>query len=116
MFDKTGTLTVGRPEVARVLASPPWTSDEVLRSAAGVEHGSSHLLARTLVDAAKARGIETPEASDITEAAGQGVWGRVESRLVTVGGRSFVLGRSPDAAAAFLRLLESARPKSSEPS
>ena len=109
VFDKTGTLTVGRPEVARVLASPPWTEDEVLRFAAGVEHGSSHLLARTLVEAATARGIRTPDGSDITEAAGQGVWGLVEGRGVTVGGHTFVVGRSPDAAAAFARLLASSR-------
>ncbi|MGH7498024.1 MAG: heavy metal translocating P-type ATPase, partial [Gemmatimonadales bacterium] len=109
VFDKTGTLTLGRPKVARVLAIPPWAPNEVLRIAAGVEHGSSHLLARTLVEAATARGIETPDGSDITEAPGQGVWGRVEGRMVTVGGWSFVVGRSPDADAAFERLLESSR-------
>ena len=108
VFDKTGTLTLGRPQVAGVLAHPPWAPAEVLRLAAGVEHGSSHLLARTLVDAATAQGIATPDGSDITEAPGQGVWGRVEGRLVTVGGRAFVLSRSRDASDAFDRLLEKA--------
>ncbi|MEO7986798.1 MAG: heavy metal translocating P-type ATPase, partial [Gemmatimonadales bacterium] len=106
VFDKTGTLTLGRPRVARVVANAPWSSNEVLRVAAGVEHGSSHLLARTLVDAATARGLQTPDGNDITEAPGQGVWGRVESRAVTVGGWSFVVGRSPGAGAGFERMLE----------
>ena len=105
VFDKTGTLTVGRPEVAWVLASPPWTPVEVLRLAAGVERGSSHLLARTLVEAAERRGIEPPEGREITEAPGQGVWGRVEGKAVSVGGWSFVASRHPAAEPALRGLL-----------
>ena len=62
ILDKTGTLTIGRPQVARVIPVPPFTEPELLRLAAAVEHGSSHLLARTLVDAASARGIPLAEA------------------------------------------------------
>jgi heavy metal translocating P-type ATPase len=111
VFDKTGTLTLGRPRVSGVLARPPWTQADVLRLAAGVEHGSSHMLARTLVEAATARGIATPDASDITEAPGQGVWGEVGGHLVSVGGRSFVIRRSHDAADEFERLLANADPE-----
>ncbi len=46
VFDKTGTLTVGHPEVAQVVPAPPFTADELLRLAAGVEQGSGHPLAR----------------------------------------------------------------------
>jgi heavy metal translocating P-type ATPase len=97
VFDKTGTLTVGRPSVARVLAAAPFTEAEVLRLAASVEHGSGHLLARTVVEEALDRGIELPEAHNITEAPGQGVTGDVENRGVTVGGWSFVAHRHPAA-------------------
>jgi cation transport ATPase len=55
VFDKTGTLTIGKPEVSRALGTAAWTSDEVLRLAGAVEQGSSHLLARSLVDAAISR-------------------------------------------------------------
>jgi heavy metal translocating P-type ATPase len=96
VFDKTGTLTIGRPEVARVLAAPPFTPEQVLRLASGVEHGSSHLLARTLIDEAVSRGIVLPRARDITEAPGEGVTGEVEGRWVTVGGWAFVLRRHPE--------------------
>ena len=97
VFDKTGTLTIGRPQVAQVLASPPFELEEVLRLAGAVEHGSSHLLARTLVDEAVRRGIALPEARDITEAPGEGVTGKVDGHWVTVGARSFVVRRHPEA-------------------
>jgi heavy metal translocating P-type ATPase len=107
IFDKTGTLTIGRPEVARVLALPPLTGDEVLRLASGVEQGSGHLLARTLVQEAEARGIDPPAAKNVSEAPGQGVSGNIEGRQVTVGGWSFVVDRHP-AAQAELRALRTA--------
>src|SRR6185503_516402 len=56
VFDKTGTLTIGKPAVSRVLTVPSITPRELLRLAGAVEQGSSHLLARTLVDAAVAGG------------------------------------------------------------
>jgi len=96
VFDKTGTLTIGRPQVARVLAAPPFSSEQVLRLASGVEHGSSHLLARTLIDEAVTRGIAVPHAREITEAPGEGVTGEVEGRWVTVGGWAFVVRRHPE--------------------
>jgi heavy metal translocating P-type ATPase len=108
VFDKTGTLTIGRPEVARVLVVPPFTEAEVLRLAGAVEHGSSHLLARTLVDATVARGIALPEARSVTEAPGEGVVGEVEGRLVSVGGWSFVVRRHPEAEAGLRTALGAA--------
>jgi heavy metal translocating P-type ATPase len=106
IFDKTGTLTIGRPEVARVLASAPWTPAEVLRIAAGVEHGSGHLLARTLVQEAERRGIIIPEGREIREWAGEGVEGRVHDRRVTVGGWSFVVRQYPLSEPGLHRLRE----------
>ncbi len=99
VFDKTGTLTIGRPRVAAVLPAPPFATDDVLRLAAGVEHGSGHLLARTLIDEAMERGIVLPAGGDIMEAPGGGVAGEVEGHRVTVGGWAFVTGRHRDAEA-----------------
>jgi heavy metal translocating P-type ATPase len=90
VFDKTGTLTIGRPAVSRVLAVGPFTENEVLRLAGGVEHGSGHLLARTLVDEVERRGIPVPDAESVVEAPGQGVVGRVGGAEVAVGGWGFV--------------------------
>ena len=105
IFDKTGTLTIGRPEVHRVLTVPPFSETEVLRLAAGVEQGSSHLLARTLVEEASDRGIPLPSGTNITEAPGQGVRGQVEGRWATVGGWSFVVSQHPAAEPGFRSLL-----------
>ena len=108
VFDKTGTLTIGRPRVSAVRAADGFSADEVLRLAGGVEHGSSHLLARTLVEEAQARQIELPVARDITEAPGQGVTGVVEGRTVAVGSHAYVAHRHRGAVADLDPLLPAA--------
>jgi heavy metal translocating P-type ATPase len=105
VFDKTGTLTVGRPEVARVLAADGVDPRELLRLAAGVEHGSGHLLARVIVEEAAAQGIGHVESQDVVEAAGQGVTGTVDGHRVTVGGRAYVTGRDPGSQPGLRRLM-----------
>jgi heavy metal translocating P-type ATPase len=111
VFDKTGTLTVGQPSVARVLPVAPFTESGVLRLAGAVEQHSGHLLARPVVDAARALGATLPAPTQIREAPGEGVTGDVEGHRVSVGGRRYVLaaiGRPngagpPDEAAPGLR-------------
>lgn len=100
VFDKTGTLTIGRPQVARVVPVPPWGADEALALAGAVEHGSGHLLARTLVEAAEADG-PLKQAEHIVEAPGQGVSGEVDDRTVAVGSWSYIKERHPRAAVDF---------------
>ena len=97
VFDKTGTLTLGQPRVARVLPAAGLTERELLRLASGVEHGSGHLLARTLVDHAMAGGIEVPAARGVVEAPGEGVSGEVQGVAVAVGGWSYIMRRHPEA-------------------
>jgi P-type E1-E2 ATPase len=89
-----------------VLVSPGFVEDELLGLAASVEQGSGHLLARTVVEEAMARGIAMPEARDVVEAPGQGVSGMVEGREVSVGGWRFVAGRYPEAEPALRELRE----------
>jgi heavy metal translocating P-type ATPase len=91
VFDKTGTLTIGQPTVARVTAVPPHSEREVLRYAAALEQHSGHLLARPVVDAALTLGETLPAPSDVQEAPGQGVMGRVNGHRVIVGGNDYVL-------------------------
>lgn len=102
VIDKTGTLTIGRPEVERVVASGAWSERELLRLAGGVEHGSSHLLARTLVQHAR-RVLgdgdgSLPTATNLSEVHGRGVTGNVDGHLVTVGARTLMLDRYPSSA------------------
>ena len=101
VFDKTGTLTIGRPRVAQVVAVPPWDAGEALALAGALEHGSGHLLARTLVEAAEAGGRRLAEARHVVEAPGQGVSGEVDDRIVAVGSWSYIRERHPRAAVDF---------------
>jgi heavy metal translocating P-type ATPase len=90
VFDKTGTITIGEPRIDRVETLAGWAPDELLRLASGVEQGSSHRLARVVVDAAQSRGLTVPLATRHNERPGQGVSGVVEGRDVHVGSRAFV--------------------------
>ena len=104
VFDKTGTLTVGTPAVARIMTLGGLDATEVLRLAAGVEHSSGHLLARSVVSEADVRAIAIPVATHVEEAAGRGVCGLVEGRRVIVGALNLIEQHEPDAAAAFASL------------
>ena len=101
VFDKTGTLTIGRPEVASVHPSAGFTEDELLALAASVEHGSGHLLARTIVEAAATRKLTLATATAITEDPGQGVSGAVGQQRVAVGGWRWITTRHPASVAEF---------------
>jgi heavy metal translocating P-type ATPase len=91
VFDKTGTITIGKPRVTAVHVARGFSRDDVMRWAASVEQGSSHLLARVLVEAAEANGIHPIAAERHTEAPGQGVYGIVDGHEIRVGARAYVL-------------------------
>lgn len=93
VFDKTGTITVGQPQVHDVRVMDSRTAEEVLRFAAAVEQGSSHRLARVIVEAAERIEGPIPRATEHIETPGQGVVGTVEGHEVHVGSRAFVLAR-----------------------
>jgi len=95
LFDKTGTLTIGRPEVSNVIASDGIDADSALALAAAVEERSGHLLARSVVAAARARGLPISEARGIVETPGRGVAGDVGDKEIAVGSRAYVQSRYP---------------------
>jgi P-type E1-E2 ATPase len=74
VLDKTGTLTIGMPQVSRVTVRDGVSEGALLRLAAGIELGSGHLLARTLVAEATARGIAVPAADSMSESPGAGAF------------------------------------------
>jgi P-type E1-E2 ATPase len=73
-----------------VRAANGFTASEILALAASVERGSGHLLARSVVQAAENAGLELNSATEVREAAGRGVAGRVNERVVHVGARTFI--------------------------
>ncbi|MFE4464485.1 heavy metal translocating P-type ATPase [Oerskovia sp. NPDC056781] len=102
LFDKTGTLTKGEPVVTHLIATSG-TEDELLALAAAVEADSQHPLARAIVGAAAAKGVQVPRAEDFQSSTAVGVSGLVDGRRVAVGGPSLLrehgLDPVPDAAA-----------------
>ncbi|WP_313136109.1 heavy metal translocating P-type ATPase [Paracoccus jeotgali] len=81
-FDKTGTLTHGRPQVTDVVPLSDLDQNELLRLAAGVESGSSHPIARAILQ--RAEGLTPARADDARAQAGRGVSAMVEGRLLHV--------------------------------
>ena len=84
-IDKTGTLTEGKPTLTHVAISAEINENDLLRLAASVETASEHPLAAAIVAGAKKRNLALASVNDFESITGQGVRGRVEGRLVTVG-------------------------------
>ena len=78
VFDKTGTLTAGKPTLTALRVTGSLDDDTVLALAAGLELASEHPLGRTIVEAAKSRGLTLgPAPKDVEVIKGGGIRGRV---------------------------------------
>ncbi len=84
-FDKTGTLTEGHPALTDLIPAEGFDEATVLRLAAGAEARSEHPLARAILDAATARGLTPPEATEVKALPGRGLAARVEGRDILIG-------------------------------
>ena len=83
--DKTGTLTEGRPLLTDLALAEGFAREDVLQLVAAVESRSEHPIARAIVDAAAAEGIQVPEPADFESITGMGVRASVDGRAVEVG-------------------------------
>jgi heavy metal translocating P-type ATPase len=93
-FDKTGTLTMGKPEVVHIRSLDPELSDnELLRRAASAEQYSTHVLAQTIVDAARHLDLDLLHVDRASEIDTDGVRASLGNQIITVGKARFV---SPD--------------------
>ncbi|MFE6098570.1 heavy metal translocating P-type ATPase [Streptomyces laurentii] len=112
-LDKTGTLTEGTPRLTdlRPLAAsdgggPALDENTLLRYAAAAEHPSEHPLARAVVAAARARGLDLPPAEDFGSTPGTGVTATVDGRTVAVGSPARLLDDPAHPAAVLVAGLE----------
>ena len=99
VLDKTGTLTEGRPQVAAVYCVPDsgFDEDALYRIAAAVEQNAAHPLARAIVSAAQARGLDIPTAQDAQTVVGAGITAEVEGvGLVKAGKAEFAELKLPE--------------------
>lgn len=93
ILDKTGTLTDGRPQIVSVDTHSDFSADQTLRFAAALDQASKHPVAQAIVAAARQRDMALPLPTEVTEAPGEGVEGKVEGHAVLVGGTDFVARR-----------------------
>ena len=90
VLDKTGTLTEGRPQVAAVYCAPDsgFDEDALYRIAAAVEQNAAHPLARAIVSAAQARGLDIPAAQNAQTVVGAGITAEVEGMGLVKAGKA----------------------------
>ena len=99
VLDKTGTLTEGKPQVAAVYCVPDsgFDEDALYRIAAAVEQNAAHPLARAIVSAAQARGLDIPTAQNAQTVVGAGIAAEVEGvGLVKAGKLDFAELKLPE--------------------
>ncbi len=103
VLDKTGTLTTGNMQALGVFVEAGHTEKTVLASAAAVEAGSEHPLARAIVEKAREDGIAIPSATGFSAEAGFGATATVDGNAVAVGRPAWLESRgftlSPELAA-----------------
>jgi heavy metal translocating P-type ATPase len=92
VIDKTGTLTHGRARIVsiNVTSTSQIEADELLRLAASLDQASKHIVAQTIVEEARNRGLELVVPANVAETPGEGIEGCVDHRRVIVGGLRFV--------------------------
>lgn len=98
VFDKTGTLTMGAPEVTN-LGDHPRVAVEVAMALAGA---SSHPLAVSLAEGARAAGVRAARVEDIREVPGYGVEGLWKGQRVRLGRAEWCGGKPADVTATYL--------------
>ena len=84
IFDKTGTLTYGEPTLTEQLIAPGFSQPEVLTLVASLERYSKHPLAHAVLVAAEQGALILPEATEVSEAPGQGLRGTVAGHQILV--------------------------------
>lgn len=83
-FDKTGTLTTGQPQVVN-LSPVGITEEQLLKNLVNLEAGSSHPLAKGILEYAQRKGMRPDRIDTCQTIPGRGVKGEN-------GGRSFIAG------------------------
>lgn len=88
VFDKTGTLTEGKPQVVAVKTFSGVEEAQALRLAAALEQGSSHPLARAILE--KAGDATLPQVNAFRTLRGLGVSGEAEGQTLLLGNQALL--------------------------
>ncbi|MBS0533378.1 MAG: cadmium-translocating P-type ATPase [Proteobacteria bacterium] len=93
VIDKTGTLTDGEARIVDMRVAGVVERTEMLRVAASLDQASKHIIAQTLVAAAREQGLSLTIPSTVEETPGEGISGQVDGHAVSVGGFRYVAER-----------------------
>lgn len=89
-FDKTGTLTEGKPSVQTIITNGKFSQNQIISFAGALEHNSSHILAKAILDEAQNKKIKLPNARQVKETSGHGLSGKVGKNNITLGKQSYI--------------------------
>ncbi|MDR0571775.1 MAG: cation-translocating P-type ATPase [Rickettsiales bacterium] len=90
-FDKTGTITHGRLSISDIIPFADIDKNDMLNIVASLEIKSEHLLAKTIVQAAKALNLNLLIVKDFKMLPGKGVSGIVDKWSVSCGNYAFMV-------------------------
>ncbi|NZA01988.1 heavy metal translocating P-type ATPase [Ottowia beijingensis] len=89
-FDKTGTLTQGQPRLLALLPAPGVDEAAALQTAASLQSGSEHPLARAVLAAARDGGVAFDAPQDVRAVPGRGTEGTVAGHGVLIGSQRWM--------------------------
>ncbi|BAY59375.1 cation-transporting ATPase (plasmid) [Leptolyngbya boryana NIES-2135] len=104
-FDKTGTITQGLPVVQKVQHLGSMSANMVLLIAASLEQQSEHPLAKAIVVAAMAQGLDLEAPESFTAVPGKGIWAKFGQAVYFVGNRRLFEEQNIELSAAAKSLL-----------
>lgn len=90
VFDKTGTLTLEQPHIGEIYTIQEYTQAEVLTFAACAEYRQSHPIARAIIGAAEAQGLDIPIPDHTDYASGMGLHVEYKGQHIWVGSERFM--------------------------
>ena len=89
-FDKTGTLTEGKPRLLALAPAAGVDARAALKTAASLQSGSEHPLARAVLAAARDQGVTYAAPQDVRAVPGRGTEGQVDGHTVLIGSRRWM--------------------------
>lgn len=95
-FDKTGTLTQGKLAVAEIVPMNAHTENELLALAAGLENGSTHPIARAIMEFAKQKNVEQKRAQHFKIIQGKGACGIIDGDEYWLGSHKYLEERNQE--------------------
>ena len=97
-LDKTGTLTEGKPKLTDVLPIGNISEKDLLRIAAIAQQGSSHPLARPILQAAEDHSLDVPLSHAHQAIVGRGVLAEWDEKEIAIGTLALMVERGVDVA------------------